>query len=109
MYENEELRGLLARRALDQAMKLTGPMPSNATAEQRRALSELVDAVDELAADGLAAYEVLADSAPAADQLDKRRLAALLVVQAVALLAIGRAFRLVAGDDDKGAGDAPLQ
>jgi hypothetical protein len=105
MYENEELRGLLARRALDQAMRLTGPMPANASAEQRRAMSELVDAADSLAADGLAAWEVLAEGAP--DQ-NARMLSALLVVQAVALLAVGRAFRLVAGDD-KGAGDAPLQ
>jgi hypothetical protein len=105
MYENEELRGLLARRALDYAMRMTGPVPSNATAVQRRAMSELVDAADSLAADGLAAWEVLAEGAP--DQ-SARMMAAVLIVQAVALLAIGRAFRLVAGDD-KGAGDAPLQ
>jgi hypothetical protein len=106
MYENEELRGLLARRALDQAMRLTGPMPSNATAEQRRALSELVDAADSLAADGLAAWEVLAESAP--DQ-GARMMAAVLIVQAVALLAVGRAYRLTTGDDEQGGGDAPLQ
>jgi hypothetical protein len=86
-------------------MKLTGPIPDNATPVQRRAMSELVDAADELASDGLAAWEVLAESAP--DQ-SARMMAAVLIVQAVALLAVGRAFRLVAGDD-KGAGDAPLQ
>jgi hypothetical protein len=106
MYENEELRGLLARRALDQAMRLTGPMPSNATPVQRRAMSELVDAADELASDGLAAWEVLAESAP--DQ-GARMMAAVLIVQAVALLAVGRAYRLATGsDDDKGGGDASL-
>jgi hypothetical protein len=104
---SEELRGLLARRAIDHALRLTGPMPANATAVQRRAMSELVEAADSLAADGLAAWEVLAEGAP--DQ-GARMTAALLVVQAVALLAVGRAFRLVAGDDDnKGVGDAPLQ
>jgi hypothetical protein len=106
MYENEELRVLLAKRAVDQAMRLTGPIPDNATATQRRAMSELVDAADSLAADGLAAWEVMAEGAP--DQ-NARMMSALLVVQAVALLAVGRAYRLTTGDDDKGAGDAPLQ
>jgi D-serine deaminase-like pyridoxal phosphate-dependent protein len=107
MYENDELRVLLAKRAVDQAMRLTGPMPANATAEQRRALSELVDAADSLAADGLAAWEVLAEGAP--DQ-GARMMSALLVVQAVALLAVGRSYRLTTGGgDNKGASDAPLQ
>jgi hypothetical protein len=105
MYENEELRGLLAARAVDQAMRLTGPIPDNATATQRRAMSELVDAADSLAGDALAAWELMAESAP--DQ-GARWMLALLVVQAVALLAVGRAYRLTTGDD-KGGDNAPLQ
>jgi hypothetical protein len=108
MSGNEELRGLLARRAIDHALKLTGPLPADATPVQRRAMSELVDAADNLAADALAAWRVMAEGAP--DQ-EARQVMALLVVQAVAVLAIGRAYRLATGDDgdDKGVGDAPLQ
>jgi hypothetical protein len=105
---NEELRGLLARRAVDHALKLTGPLPADATPVQRRAMSELVDAADELAADALAAWRVKSGGAP---DHDARQILALLVVQAVAVLSIGRAFRLATGGDDggEGAGDAPIQ
>lgn len=108
---NEELRVLLARRAVDHALTLIGPMPADATQTQRRAISELVDAADSLAADALAAWRVMTEGAP--DQ-EARQVMALLVVQAVAVLSIGRAFRLATGGDGGGddagggGGDAPL-
>jgi hypothetical protein len=102
---NDELRGLIARLAVDHALRLTGQMPADATPTQRRAMSELVDAADSLSADALAAWRLLVEGVP--DQ-DAQRVLTLMIVQSVALLAIGRADRLAAGVGD-GGGDAPIR
>jgi hypothetical protein len=104
------LRALLARRAVDQALALTGPMPPEPTAPQRRKMAELVDAADSLAGDAVGAWLLLVEGF-GGDQ-DAQLMVTLGVVQAVALLAIGRVLRVASssgGESEGGGGDAPLQ